>query len=152
MLWLAVHHHHTESMPRLAPYVSGSTSWHERRALYEELLRKDDSILLLASHEERLVGYALLHVLAARDSWAGDTWATDDRIAELESLSVLSTHRGAGIGKALIRACHDYLRSIGVQDVIVGVLPDNTGALRLYEQFGYQPTFLYLSRFAGRGE
>ena len=31
-----------------------------------------------------------------------------------------------------------------------GVLPGNEGARRLYERRGFRPTWLYLSRFAGR--
>jgi hypothetical protein len=30
------------------------------------------------------------------------------------------------------------------------VLPGNAGAIRLYERRGFRPTWLYLSRFAGR--
>jgi ribosomal protein S18 acetylase RimI-like enzyme len=149
-LWVSVHHHHAESMPELAPYVSDAVTWRERRALYEHLFRKEDTFLLLASHEERLVGYAFVHVTPVRDTWVGDTWATGDRIAELESLSVLPEHRGAGIGEALLEICHRELEARGVEDVVIGVLAGNLGALRFYERLGYRPTWLYLSRFHGR--
>jgi ribosomal protein S18 acetylase RimI-like enzyme len=149
-LWLAVHRHHSESMPELAPYVSDETTWDERRSLYEDLFRKEDTFLLLASIGERLVGYALVHVTRARDTWVADTWATGDRIAELESLSVLPEHRGLGIGEALMNRCHLELANVGVADVVVGVLAGNSGALRFYERLGYRPTWLYLSRFSGR--
>jgi hypothetical protein len=43
-----------------------------------------------------------------------------------------------------------HLRDIGVKDLILGALPGNTDAIRLYERRGYQPTWLYLSRFDGR--
>ena len=36
-------------------------------------------------------------------------------------------------------------------DLVLGVLPGNDAARRLYERRGYRPTFLYLSRLAGRG-
>jgi hypothetical protein len=38
----------------------------------------------------------------------------------------------------------------GVEDLILGALPGNTDAIRLYERRGYQPTWLYLSRLTGR--
>jgi ribosomal protein S18 acetylase RimI-like enzyme len=37
-----------------------------------------------------------------------------------------------------------------LDDVILGVLPGNEGALRLYERRGFRPTWMYMSRFAGR--
>ena len=48
-LWVAVHHRHGESMPELAPYVDDAETWRARRKLYEELLTKPDTLLLLAS-------------------------------------------------------------------------------------------------------
>ena len=33
-LWVAVHHQHVTSMPKLAPYVSDAATWRERRTLY----------------------------------------------------------------------------------------------------------------------
>lgn len=149
-LWVAVHHQHMASMPDLAPYVSDEVTWRERRALYDELFGKPDTILMLASLDGDLVGYALAHVTDARETWAGDTWATGERIAELESISVLPEHRGAGIGSALFDAIDRELESRGIEDVVIGALPGNEGAIRLYERRGYRPTWLYLSRFAGR--
>lgn len=69
-LWLSVHRHHAESMPELAPYVADEVTWRERRALYENLFRKEDTLLFLASLERRLIGYALVHVTPTRDTWS----------------------------------------------------------------------------------
>jgi ribosomal protein S18 acetylase RimI-like enzyme len=78
-----------------------------------------------------------------------DTWITGERIAELESISVLPEHRGAGIGSALFGALDRELEARGIEDVVIGALPGNEGAIRMYERRGYRPTWLYLSRFAG---
>jgi ribosomal protein S18 acetylase RimI-like enzyme len=145
-----VHEHHAQTMPELSPYVSNAATWRERRSLYENLLRKRDTLLLLASKDEHLVGYALVHLAPASDTWVGDTWATGDRIAEVESLSVAPEHRGAGIGRALLERCHAEIRAVGVDDIVIGVLAGNSNALRLYTRLGYKPTWLYLSRFSGR--
>ena len=56
-LWVAVHHRHAETMPQLAPYVSDDETWRVRRGLYEELLAKPDTLLLLAFVRETAVGY-----------------------------------------------------------------------------------------------
>jgi ribosomal protein S18 acetylase RimI-like enzyme len=149
-LWVSVHHAHREAMPELAPYVSDQETWRERRALYEGLFRKPETFLFLARVDGGLVGYALGHVFDVAEGWTGDTWRTGDRLGELESLAVLPKQRGAGIGSALLDTVDEEFERIGVRDVIVGVLPGNDGAIRLYERRGFRPTWLYLSRLEGR--
>jgi ribosomal protein S18 acetylase RimI-like enzyme len=118
--------------------------------LYEELLGKPDTLLLIASADDSVIGYGLAHVMAVEDSWIEDTWVTGSRIGEIESLSVLPQYRGSGLGSVLLDRLEKHLKEIGVQDLILGALPGNTDAIRLYERRGYQPTWLYLSRFEGR--
>jgi hypothetical protein len=101
-LWVAVHHQHAESMPRLAPYVSDDETWRVRRALYEELLARADTLLLLAFVDDTAVGYGLTHVLPVDETWTPDTWVTGARIGEIESLSVLPQYRGSGLGSELL--------------------------------------------------
>jgi ribosomal protein S18 acetylase RimI-like enzyme len=149
-LWVAVHHVHEASMPELAPYVSDAETWAERRALYESVFEKPDTVLLLALEGAELVGYALSHVLPLEETWIGDTWRTGQRIAELESLAVRESHRGQGIGSALLDAIDEALEAQGIRDVFVGALAGNEGALRLYRRRGFRPTWLYMSRFDGR--
>ena len=145
-----MHHVHAASMPELAPYVSDAETWSERRALYASLFDKPDTLLLLARDGDELIGYALTHVLAVEDTWVPDTWRTGARIAEIESLAVSEARRGEGIGSALMDAVERELAARGLDDLILGVLPGNVDAIRLYERRGFRPTWLYLSRFAGR--
>lgn len=145
-IWVSVHHRHMEAMPELGPYVDDHATWTARRRLYEELLRKPDTILLLARAGDELVGYGLAHVLQAADTWLADTWETGRRIGEIESVGVLPAHRNRGIGTRLLDRLESTLASDGVHDLILGALPGNTAAVRLYERRGYRPTWLYLSR------
>jgi ribosomal protein S18 acetylase RimI-like enzyme len=149
-LWVSVHHVHAESMPELAPYVDDATTWAERRQLYAELLAKPDTVLLLASAGDALVGYGLAHVMPVEETWVPDTWVTGPRIGEIESLAVLPEHRGRGLGTELLDRLERELREQGVADVVIGVLPGNEGAVRMYERRGYWPTWMYLSRFESR--
>ena len=149
-LWVAVHHRHAETMPELAPYVSDDETWRVRRTLYEELLAKPDTLLLLAVVDDAAVGYGLAHVLKLDETWIPDTWVTGSRIGEIESLSVLTQYRGRGLGSELLRRLEEHLAERGVEDLILGALAGNRDAIRLYERQGYQPTWLYLSRFQGR--
>ena len=149
-LWLAVHATHRAAMPDLAPYVEDAVTWRERRRLYQELLRKPDTVLLLAYDRQDLVAYGLAHIARATETWVGDTWVTGDRVGEIESLSVVPEHRGRGLGECLLRALEAHIEAQGVRDLIIGLLPGNNGALRLYERHGYRPAWTYLSRFDGR--
>jgi ribosomal protein S18 acetylase RimI-like enzyme len=135
-------------MPELAPYVDDRQTWAARRALYAELLAKPETVLLLAGAGRALVGYGLAHVLEAAETWVADTWRTGPRIREIESLAVLPSHRDGGIGSRLLAALRGELEAIGVHDLVLGVVPGNTGAIRLYERRGYRPTWTYLTRFA----
>jgi ribosomal protein S18 acetylase RimI-like enzyme len=137
-------------MPELEPYVTDQETWRERRALYAELFRKPGTFLFLARERGEVVGYALGHVLGSAESWWSDTWRTGDRVGELESISVLPEYRGAGIGSALLDAVDTEFARLGVDDQVIGVLPGNADAARLYERRRFRPTWLYLSRFAGR--
>jgi ribosomal protein S18 acetylase RimI-like enzyme len=153
-LWVSVHHRHAETMPELAPYVSDAQTWALRKALYEELLAKPDTLLLLASvegAEGKTVGYGLAHVIPVEETWIADTWLTGPRIGEIESLSVLTEFRGGGLGSQLLDRLERHLTDCGVDDLILGVLPGNLDAIRLYEARGYRPTWLYMSRWQGGG-
>jgi ribosomal protein S18 acetylase RimI-like enzyme len=149
-LWVGVHHVHAASMPELGPYVSDAETWAEHRPLYVELFEKPDTTLLLARVDGELVGYALLHVEPVGETFIADTWRTGERIGELESIAVAPSHRGQGIGSALLDAVDREFEALGVADVIIGLLPGNDGARRLYESRGFRPTWMYLSRFEGR--
>lgn len=149
-LWVSVHHRHADSMPELAPYVSDAATWAARRALYDELVAKPGTVLVLARAGDELVGYGLAHVMPPAETWIGDTWATGERIGEIESVAVLPGHRGQGIGTRLLDELETALAADGVEDLILGVLPGNAAAIRLYERRGYRPTWTYLSRLRGR--
>ena len=148
-LWVSVHHRHAESMPELAPYVDDATTWAARSALYADLLAKPDTVLLLAYAGDALVGYGLAHVMPREETWVADTWVTGPRIGEIESLAVLPEQRGQGLGTELLELLERELHAQGVTDLVLGLLPGNDAAARLYARRGYRPTWLYLSRFGG---
>jgi len=149
-LWTAVHHQHRACMPQLGPYVDDQVTWRHRRALYASLFERYDPHLLLALDAGRPIGYGLAYAMPAEDTWLADTWTTGTLIGEIESLGVLPGHRGRGLGTRLLECLHEHLRQVGVRDVIIGVLPGNAEAQRLYARHGYTPTWMYLSRLEGR--
>ena len=59
-------------------------------------------------------------------------------------------YRGSGLGSQLLDRLEAHLRERGATDLVLGALPGNSDAIRLYERRGYRPTWLYLSKFDGR--
>ena len=149
-LWLELHHHHQAvGGPALGPYVDDAVSWAASRAAYERLLARD-AFVLLAERGGELVGYALVAVMPAAETIVDDTWRTGERIAEIETVSVAPSERGAGIGSALLDRVDDELEAAGIADVLIGAVVTNTDAIRLYERRGFRPAWLYMTRLAGR--
>ena len=150
-LWVAVHHAHAASMPELAPYVSDAETWAHERPLYEALLAKPDTLLLLARDGDELVGYALAHVTAVRGHLGPRHLAARDRGSASSNRSG-SSRGAAGRGSAArcwTPSSATWPRS-GSTTSSWACCPATQGARRLYERRGFRPTWLYLSRFAGR--
>jgi GNAT superfamily N-acetyltransferase len=89
-------------------------------------------------------GRRLGHVLGSAE------WAARKSIRARRPGRQSAECRGAGIGSALLDAVDTEFARLGVDDQVIGVLPGNVDAARVYERRGFRPTWLYLSRFAGR--
>ncbi|MGA8852225.1 MAG: GNAT family N-acetyltransferase [Aeromicrobium sp.] len=63
--------------------------------------------------------------------------ATDERQGEFRTLSVAPGARGRGIGQALVAACIDRARDLGLTEVVLCSLPEMVPAHRLYASFGF---------------
>ncbi len=86
-LWSALQDHHAAIEPELAvgtPARAVAESWRMRRRKYERWIEEPDSFYVLAELEGAGVGYAFVTVGPGYASWA-----TGERLAELETLSVL---------------------------------------------------------------
>jgi ribosomal protein S18 acetylase RimI-like enzyme len=133
-LWESLHEHHAAVAPHLralGPVRSPADSWAVRRGLYAEWLSEPDSFVLVAEHGPRAVAYALVHMRGAEE-----TWVTGERIAELETLTVLPGYRSQGLGRALVTEAYGELRRIGVPHLSVAVISSNRDALRFYDRLG----------------
>jgi ribosomal protein S18 acetylase RimI-like enzyme len=142
-LWEALRQHHVAVVPAL-PAQPPDRSWQVRRALYEHVLRDPDAFVLVAVDGGTDVGYALVALHEGPD----DTWVTGDRIAEVETLSVLPSARGRGVGSALLDRVDVELERLGVHDLRIAVVPSNADAVRFYERRGLRPFLTVLGRFS----
>jgi ribosomal protein S18 acetylase RimI-like enzyme len=134
-LWAAMHAAHAAMAESVAPVRPLAESWTRRQAEYTEWLRSGDARLLIAERSGRAVGYLMLRFMGG-----ASTWDIGERVAEIESLSVLASERGQGVGAALVSAA----RELGAERLLVSVVHANAGALRFYEREGFKPFYVQL--------
>lgn len=60
--------------------------------------------------------------------------------ADLESIAVAEPEQGRGLGRDLLRALAEELRTLGVGEVLLEVRASNTGALGFYRKTGWSET------------
>jgi ribosomal protein S18 acetylase RimI-like enzyme len=139
-LWRALRDHHA-SLPEMPPTKSLDDSWAYRRDQYLDWLSRDDHALLFAEREGQPIGYAVVSLGAA-----AATWDVGERTAEIETLSVLGSERGRGVGRALTAAATEWAAEAGAGSVLVGVAHSNFDAIRFYEREGFDRFYVSLIR------
>jgi RimJ/RimL family protein N-acetyltransferase len=99
----------------------------ERRYL-RAVRRSPHAAVFVAESPEGIVG---------RLSVARDPHPASTHVADL-GLMVARSHRGRGIGRALLEQAADWARHVGVSKLELHVFPHNEPAIALYESFGFE--------------
>lgn len=99
--------------------------WNDPRADIRRKLSVQPELFLVAIEGGSVVG----SVMAGYDGHRG--W--------LYYLATADTHRGRGIGTALVAEAERLLEAMGCPKVQLMVRPDNTGARGFYDALGYEP-------------
>ncbi|KEP76357.1 hypothetical protein HR12_11645 [Microbacterium sp. SUBG005] len=99
--------------------------WNDPRADIRRKLTVQPELFLVAVEAEEVVG----SVMAGYDGHRG--W--------LYYLAAASSHRGRGVGRALVAEAERLLEAMGCPKVQLMVRPDNTGARGFYDALGYEP-------------
>ncbi len=139
-LWNALQEHHARITPELDPRTPKrdlADAWRVRRGKYLRWLEDPETFFILAEQEGRPVGYAFVTVGPGYASWA-----TGERAGVLETLSVLPSHRGSGVGAGLIEAAWERLAELGVDDMAITTTSTNVDAQRFYEREGFRQGFV----------
>jgi phosphinothricin acetyltransferase len=84
---------------------------------------------LVATIEDRVVGWAALTPYSGRKVYAGVAW---------ESVYVAADRRGQGVGSALLAAIVPATEAAGVWTLLAGVLVENVASLTLHERAGFR--------------
>ncbi len=135
-LWAALHAYHTCLDQNGVRTRDVEDSWRRRRGQYEAWFDDGTATLFLAENAT-LCGYLMLRVAEGLP-----TWSVGERIAEVETLSLVGPARGRGIGQALIAAARIEARTQGIVTMSVMCAINNEKALQFYEREGFQSFFL----------
>jgi phosphinothricin acetyltransferase len=84
---------------------------------------------LVALDGQTVVGWAALTPVSGRCVYAG--------VAEV-SVYVANSHRGKGVGKALLEALVTESETNGIWTLQAGIFPENTASIRLHEAVGFR--------------
>ncbi|HET7461912.1 MAG TPA: GNAT family N-acetyltransferase [Longimicrobium sp.] len=84
---------------------------------------------LVALEDERVAGWAALSPVSARPVYAG--------VAEV-SVYVAASHRGRGVGGALLGALIRGSEENGIWTLQAGIFPENVASITLHERHGFR--------------
>jgi GNAT superfamily N-acetyltransferase len=106
-------------------------------------VRDDDGRIFVAEAQGRAVGWGVFHTMENAAYIVPD----ERRYGYVAELFVEEAHRGRGVGRALIAACEDAARALGLKLVMIGVLAANSRARRIYEESGFAPYGIELRKY-----
>ena len=137
-LWRAMHEYNAEvagGAREIAPFRRAKDAWKRRRTEFKRWMRSGDAWLLIAERQSSPVGFAFFRVCDG--DWS---FETNERMGELEALSVEPDLRRWGIGSLLLEQLEWHLCAAGVNFIGLTVIAGNEDALRLYERWGMVPS------------
>jgi ribosomal protein S18 acetylase RimI-like enzyme len=137
-LWRAMHEYDAEvagEAREVAPLRRAEDSWQRRQGEFERWMRAGDAWLLIAEREGSPVGFAFFRICDGDRSFE-----TNERIGELEALSVEPELRRWGIGSLLMEEVERRLAVAGVGFIGLAVIAGNEDALRFYRRWGMAPS------------
>ncbi len=103
---------------------------------------EQDGTLFVAEDGSHVVGFAAVQSQVPNE----DVDESDYRFALISDLGVNETHRGEGIGRALIAACEAFARERRARWLRIGVLGQNEPARGLYERCGFEDRQVLLEK------
>jgi ribosomal protein S18 acetylase RimI-like enzyme len=123
----ALHHANTPAL-FAAP---GDPSKHEAHWL--STIEQTDAATYVAEVDGAVVGFITMSVATESHSLFQPC-----RFARIGTVGVAASSRGMGIGKALMACAHEWARAQAATEVRLTVGAFNEGAVRLYEELGYE--------------
>lgn len=91
---------------------------------FEMYLARNPGLSVVAREQGRIVGAVLC--------------GHDGRRGYLYHLAVAASHRGQGIGRAIVQHCLDQLRKVGVRRCTIFLLVDNHEGEKFWRRLGFR--------------
>jgi ribosomal protein S18 acetylase RimI-like enzyme len=110
---------HTENSKRWREFVIG-------------LIDEDPGQIQVAEENGKLVGYVMSQKIVKTPLDMAYNWSY------VSDVYVKRNHRRQGIGRKLLQATVEYLKSVGSEHVRLAVWHRNEGAIRLYKELGFK--------------
>jgi ribosomal protein S18 acetylase RimI-like enzyme len=138
----------TRDKPALVRFLMGSnqfeSQWEKDRRLdadfpdeylsqLVERAKAKQGRLLVAEEAGAVVGWAMCF-LDEHDTFVEQEERPFGYVAEMYVEEAL---RGRHIGRALLKACEDHFRALGIESVLISALSPNVRALNAYRAAGY---------------
>lgn len=110
--------------------------------LVDRCRESDGRIFVAEADAGRVVGFLCVYPESEAPQYPPETavfaWVSD--------LSVLPSHRGTGLGRALLEAAEGYAREKGFRSMRLCVLAENRRAIEVYRAFGLEEYELILRK------
>ena len=103
-------------------------------------LRKRNVAVLVADDDGHVIGYAYAGVEGT------DYMALRGPAGVLHDVIVAPEHRGRGVGRMLLEAALEFLRSRGAPRVVLTTAEGNERAQRVFEHAGFRRTMIEMTR------
>jgi ribosomal protein S18 acetylase RimI-like enzyme len=102
---------------------------------YDEILSNPHKALFVAELEN-IIAVLLLRVMSSPD----DPIFQPRRYVYVDEIAVEESHRGRGVGQALMRKAREWALAQGAREIELNVWEANTRAILFYENLGYTTT------------
>lgn len=106
------------------------------RRVYQEAMKevkKGRRVIFIAEADTEHIGQIFVNLFS---TWRNAVLGL--RTGYLHSFRVKPAYRNRGVGRMLIQTAENFLISRDFQRVVISVARNNYGALRLYQQLGYE--------------
>jgi ribosomal protein S18 acetylase RimI-like enzyme len=108
-------------------------------AKYQEAMKTENAVVLVAEDEGEIVGMAYGEVrIPSRFS--------DERALELSGVVVRTGYRGRGVGRALVQEAARFAGEMGVEWVELKTFAPNQGAMAFWEGLGFTPRVVQMTQ------
>lgn len=101
----------------------------------------ENRLVYVAKLQEIVVGYVVLSIMTK-----GGPGIVEKKVMRLDSICVDELARGRGIGKAMVEDVTALAKAFRCRELLLGVHPENEGALRFYRKCGFEVRTINMQR------